>query len=419
MPTTETYRNNEQKFFQDHLKGMQKRDLKLYHLYREGFKRRIHSTIPGKYIFLYAYDLINLNLIPDREKTIKELLYLHSYTREREARLHSLLTHWIGDMFLHTGKKEEACKWHHKTKKEEHINIILSYYNYEKELEEMPLEYFAYLLGLPEKKETATSQSLEEFAKIVLFLNERVEEELSRSLLDYLNIRPMTTYSYELFQGALYGGERDYLITPFKRFLPYERMTQIFQILYFYIKKNQKKISGEGAEIWRKNIPRKIRGYLAEWNILQIVEEEKRRPKKKIFLDENKIQRTMEEQKETVSELHSIMDHIEKEEESTSYQPIHDLEDLFQNNKREDLPELKPEEKKLIKHLWDSPVDGDRLKNRLGRGLFLHQVINDLNEQFYPYLGAPFIEQREVGWSIAEEHKPFLETIDLTLQEES
>lgn len=419
MPTTETYRTMEQRFFQDHLKTLKKRDLKLYHLYREGFKKRIHSTIPEKFVYLYAYDLINLHLFPDREMAIKELIYLHSYTEEKMPELHRLLTQWIGDMYLYTERREEAFTWYHRVNKSLYSNMILSYYNYERELWDMPLEYYIHLFG-PHHQEEITTDTLKEFSLIILFLNERVEEDYHRSILDFLNIRSVHSLSYNLFESSLYGGPNNYHIQPFKEFIPYERMTEFFKILYLYTKGEQKTIKREMAETWRKNIPKKIREYLAEWNILQIVEEEQRRPKKRIILDEHKIQKTMEEQQETAGELQSIMHTEEREHErERPYQPIYDLTDIFQSNERETLPQLQPVEKKILKNLWEGPVDGDTLKEALGKGLFLHQVINHLNERVYPYLGTPLIEQRDARWSIVDEHKPFLETMDLTEQEES
>lgn len=407
MQSTKTYHTREETFFQNYLKQeLTERERKLYLLFREGFKARIHTKLPAKYLYLYAYDMINLNSIRDREKAVKELIYLQEHCKEREPKLFRSLFGWIGDMYLLMGDFEEACKWYHHTENDTHINFILTYYNQEMELDYMPLEYSLHLLRA-DGIDREDTKKLEEFLEILLFLNSRLLEDIQRTLLDYLNIRPFIKYPYLLFQEAVYGGKEVYLLEPFKKYTNYKRMYEILEILYQYHHK---------SSYTSTKIPKRLKRYLAEWNILQILEEEKRRPKKKIILDEEKIQKTMEEQQETVSELTTIMDSKEREEReetSKSHGPIGDLMDIFQTQEEETIPPLKPVEKKIAKLLLRGPVHGEMLKKYLEKGTFVYQVTNDLNEKIYPYLGAPLIEQEEGMWFILEENRDILNDIDL------
>lgn len=412
MQRTQRERTQQQVFFQKYLKSINKRDLKLYYLFREGFRKRIHSRIPDKYLYFYGYDLINLNMITQKEEALKELIYLYNYCKELSIDLHQILLRWIGDMYLTMGQKEEAFPWYKKTGDHTCINIIISYYN-RKGLEKMPFKYWQLLFEPLPLEDIPEEETTHQFFKIISFLSHRLLQDKGLTLLDYLNNRSKISYPYQLFDGAVYGNEKTYPINPYKEYVPCQDQQMLLKELYSFgqrILLGEK--TGEPPYLDKELLPQRIRRYLAEMNILRIVTGKKKKTYKRIILDENKIKATIDEQVETAKNLQSMMQD-EGLEQSKPQQDIHDLQDLFQKTAVEKIPRLKGQEKDLIKLLIGGSVPKETLKMSLGQQAFINQITNAINEKFYPYLGAPFIEQKNDYWFINDDHRSFLKQVEL------
>lgn len=412
--------NIKQLYFQKYLKTLPQTQQQHYLMYREGLKKRTPERVPEPFQYLYICDLINCNIILDTEAAIEELIYMYRNMIEPGTRLARLLPRWIGDMYLTYQEKETACRWYHESRNETLINFLLSYYNHEKGLEKMPLQYWSHLYqkrdfhGIPEKT------VMEQFSRILIFLNKRMKEDIQRTLLDYLNVRPTVRFFHQRFHRAIYGDQPMYLMTPYKKYLHYYRMTEVLEELLLYsiylLRNNQE----QEKTFSKERLPKRIRGYLAELNILRIVGEEKGPSKKKVFLDEEKIQKTLHDQVETVSELKTLMAEEEKEDETAHRRPIGSFQELFFQNRelKPALPPLTPQEREMIAFLIKGTIQEESLKALTGK-TFIHQVVNDLNEKFYPFFGSPLIEKEGKRYFIHDEHRFDLKQMDLTSQEES
>lgn len=408
------------KVFQAYLQSLSKRERQRYSLYREGIRKRIPLKIPDKYKYLYLYDVINLHYIPQEEEAIQELIYVYYHLTDRETPLSHQLASWIGDMYLTIEEPEEACQWYHISQKKHLINYLLSYYNYEKGLEKMPLRYWSNLYEKKNLKGASKGEVLDQFFQTLAYVNSRLEEDLGVTLLEYLNLRPRIRFFHERFHQAIYGGPRMYLMDPYKKFLHYQRMTQVLEQLFLY-SRNQVKKPFFGENSYQKEwIPKRIRSYLAELNILQIIGEKRQiKPKKKVILDEEKIEQTLFDQMEMVKELKSLMAEEEMPAEPVR-EPIEDIQDLFESNQKSTLdpPRLSPQEKRMVAVLLKGNISEKTLKESLAEKSFIHQTIDDLNEKLYPYIGSPLIEKEGKNYFIHEENQFQLKELNLTSQEE-
>lgn len=399
------------------------------------------TEIPSGYLFMHINSILNNNLPKNPKKAIDQLLSLYKRYPVRDSIVKDM-ARYIGDIYLLLGEKEKAITWYLQVESRTLTNYSISYYNYEKGLKEMPLTYWRKIFQ-------GIAQDEKSFLQLLLFLDQQTRKDTNKSLLDFLQLKEKKQISYKLFQGSSYKGEKRFLLDPYQDYTSHKKTEEVFSSIYSYFcgKKELQNI------IRDKAIPRRLRYYISYYLELEQKKgvirkdkkkrgraekreriEEKRattirerataREKKKrraIQLNEERIKRAIEEQKETAAHFQSLFqeDREDKRESSAplieeSNAPI-DLEDIFSKSRENTPPELSPDEREILSlFIQKTMIEPQELRHILSHGVFPNQAIDDLNSRVYDYLGDILIEEENNCWALKEEHREAIEEMGLS-----
>lgn len=395
-----------------------------YLLYKKDLNQKNFIDIPSGYLFMYIQDILCSNLAKDPGKARSILIRLqHAYSSKED--FVQIVSHSIGDLCLLLGEREKAISWYQLVDHNLLNNIVISYYNYEQGLEKMPLFYWRRLYQ--------GARGEESLKELLLYLNKRMKKDTERTLLDFLLLKEKGQMSYILFAGIVRDRERKIIIEPYQNFLAHKKTRKILSTINKYYQKNHLQ-----RILKDTRIPKRLRNYISHY----MEQEEKRdtrekdsvkkkreeavkrvRPPKKkriIHLNEERIKKALDEQRETATYINSLFSVDREEERPTprereTQQTLQGLEDIFQRPQIDTLPELDQEEKEiLMAFLEKRQVKQRELHHLLRPGTFPNQSIDLLNNKLYDYLGETIIEKEDSCWSLKEEYIDTLEEMVLS-----
>ncbi|UOF92156.1 TerB N-terminal domain-containing protein [Fodinisporobacter ferrooxydans] len=92
------------------------KQLRWYLYWRQLVQQGIYADTKESYMFLYAFELLNLSFEPNPEKAIAMLIELYDAYKERVPRIAATVPTWIGDMHTEFGDPATASSWYERTK---------------------------------------------------------------------------------------------------------------------------------------------------------------------------------------------------------------------------------------------------------------------------------------------------------------
>ncbi len=403
---------------------MNDQQLDWYLYFRDQVQKEKFIDASLGYQFIYIYELLNCTYIPDWEKSVKKLIKFYRYYKKDYPKLDNYLPRWIGDMYLQHGDFQNAIRWYNDNNYEI-INYIISKYNFEIGLEKMPFEYWDKLYNVrdnvfntdPENKELINK----EFMGLLKYLNKCIQDDMDQTILDYLNKKNKREKKYQLFSSAIYEGEKEFILSPYKEYLWHEKTGNVLEQLCRYTENKLREKQGKrNIKFKEKRVPGRIMEYLEnerfktiidgkkiEGSIIPLENKEVSNNRKKIELNKEKIEKTLMEQEEVSNELDNIIGLEDKDvkQDKEIVEVEETLDDIFgesevdeeTDNNFIDLTEIELE---IIQKFNESTrINKNEFKEYLrSKGYMVNQIINQLNEKGYEHFNDVLIEEVQDYW---------------------
>ncbi|TDX49140.1 TerB N-terminal domain-containing protein [Orenia marismortui] len=434
-------------------RSMDKKQLNWYLYFRTEVEKGNYIDACLSYQFVYIYELINCSFISDWKESVRKLELFYKKYRYDYPKLDNYLPRWIGDMYIKHQDIDNAMKWFKELSDTTFINYFITRYNSNHQLDKMPIEYWNELCNVRSNKFNSIPENEKEinehFLELLNFLNQQIEKEMDQTLLDYFNKKNNRTYKYTLFRSAVYEGTDQSVLDPYKEFIGHSKTQEVLNQLKRYVENQLRHKSGERKIKYKENVvPKRLRESLEDFRFKTIIEgeevtgnkipsppkeesnlkEESKNQRKTIELNQEKIAITQQKQEELTEQLDKVLSSeqdLTKEKEvnininqkpNNTEQSLSDIFGGSSDDEIEELIELTPLENEIINLFAESKiVQKDKLESFIkNKGLFVNQVINQINEKLYDIINDALIEEDDNSWYCYEEnYEEIIENIDL------